>query len=217
MNLLAFFGMWEILAMLAVVLVLVFSKMMSSSWSQRPRKGMNDTDLDVARQMANDFCLLLAQGLGAGRIPIAPGTFGSLLGLVWCMVLLDFGILWLYLAGCLVGVLASVWLCGRAERILKQKDPSSVVLDETVALPICFIPWVVAQWWPQGVLPDPAHFFSQPNLWATLVVFVLFRIFDIAKPWPIRQSQSLPGGWGVTIDDVLAALYVALMTLVLVL
>lgn len=216
MSMLAFIGKWEILALLFVVLILILAKTIATSGTQRPQRRAGDADLDMAQQLANDFCLLLAQGLGAGRIPVAPGTFGSLLGLVWFLVLVDLGILSLYLAGCFLGVLVSVWLSGKAERILKQKDPSSVVIDETIALPICFIPWVTAEWWHQGMLPAPDHFFLGSNAWATVIIFVLFRIFDIAKPWPIKQSQNLPGGWGVTMDDVLAAFYVALMSLVLV-
>ena len=212
---LAFIGMWETLAVLVLILVLVLFRMLASSGSQRPAKRGEEGDL--AQQMANDFWLLLAQGLGAGRIPFAPGTFGSLLGMLWFLVLVDLGVLWMYLAGCVLGMLASVWLSGKAEVILKQKDPSSVVVDETIALPICFLPWVVAEWWRQGSVPEPDHFFFQTNAWATLLIFVLFRVFDIAKPWPIKQSQRLRGGWGVTMDDVLAAVYVALMTLVLVL
>jgi phosphatidylglycerophosphatase A len=161
-------------------------------------------------------CLWLAQGLGAGRIPVAPGTFGSIVGLAWLVALLALGKLWIFFAGCLLGIALSVWACGRAEQILRQKDPSSVVLDEVVAVPICFIPWVMSEWMREGVLPVPGHFFSGQRIYATVVVFVLFRIFDIVKPWPVMQSQRLRGGWGVAMDDVLAAFYVALMTLVLV-
>ena len=61
-----------------------------------------------------------------------------------------------------------------------------------------------------GALPPPEVFFSGRGWLQTLTVFGLFRFFDVLKPWPVRQSQSLPGGWGVTIDDVLAAVYVNL-------
>jgi phosphatidylglycerophosphatase A len=160
--------------------------------------------------------LFVAQGFGAGRLPFAPGTFGSLLGLFWVALLLATGRVELFLAGTLLGLALSVWLCGAAERILQQTDPGSIVLDEIAALPICFLPWLVARWAPHHSVPGPEELVSRSSLLLTLALFALFRVFDIAKPWPVRQSQRLPGGWGVTTDDALAALYVALISLLFV-
>ncbi len=164
----------------------------------------------------NAFILWLAQGFGIGRIPKAPGTFGSVVGLAWFALLLLAGNLWLYIVGCLVGVALSVWLCGAGEKILKAKDPGSVVFDEIAAIPICFLSWIVLHTYLpyQGSFPTPAFFFSKPHLLATIGVFGAFRFFDVLKPWPVRQSQSLAGGWGVTIDDVLAAVYVNVVVVV---
>jgi len=156
--------------------------------------------------------LWLAQGFGIGRIPFAPGTFGSAVGLVWFFVLLRSGSLWVYFGGLLLGVILSIWLCGAAEKILKQTDPSSVVLDEIAAMPLCFLVWVANTWFRHGQLPGPESFVTSQNWFRTVLVFALFRLFDILKPWPVRQSQRLPGGWGVTVDDLLAALYVAAVT-----
>ncbi len=113
----------------------------------------------------------------------------------------------------MAGLGLSVWLCGAAEKILQQTDPPSVVLDEITALPVCFLPWTASVWFHQGFLPPPEHFFRSTNVAITAAIFVLFRVFDVLKPWPIRQSQRLPGGWGVTVDDFLAALCVALIIL----
>jgi phosphatidylglycerophosphatase A len=157
-----------------------------------------------------------AQGFGVGRIPLAPGTWGSLVGLVWFAALLATGRYELYLLGALFGIGLSVWLCGAAERILKQKDPSSVVLDEIIALPFCFLPWVTMVWLKSGDLLALETFLTGRSLLAVAGIFVLFRIFDILKPWPIRQSQRLPGGWGVTVDDLLAAVYVGLLSMLFV-
>ena len=159
--------------------------------------------------------LFIAQGFGVGRIPVAPGTFGSLVGLVWFAALLATRRFELYVLGSFCSIGLSVWLCGVAEKILKQKDPPSVVLDEIIALPFCFLPWVIQAWWPQHSLPSLETFFSGRGLRMSVVILILFRIFDILKPWPIHQSQRLPGGWGITIDDVLAAFYVALLSLFL--
>jgi phosphatidylglycerophosphatase A len=157
--------------------------------------------------------LWVAQGFGTGRIRFAPGTWGSLVGLLWFAILLSTGSLWLFVAGLFLSALASVWICDAAERILKQSDPSSVVFDEIVAVPACFLVWVLALWLPQHHWPSVETFFSKSMWWSTAGVWVLFRVFDILKPWPVRQSQKLPGGWGVTVDDLLAAAYVNVICL----
>jgi phosphatidylglycerophosphatase A len=157
--------------------------------------------------------LWIAQGFGAGRIPKAPGTFGSVVGVGWFALLLLTGQFWLFAFGTVAGVALSVWLCGVGEELLKQKDPQSVVLDEITAMPLCFLGWVGLVAAKTGVLPPMEAFFSAQTWVRVLGVFVLFRLFDVVKPWPVRQSQCLKGGWGVTIDDVLAAAYVNLVLL----
>ena len=153
----------------------------------------------------NSIALWVAQGFGAGRIPFAPGTFGSLVGLLWFYLLLRTGNFWIYLAGTVAGLAGSVWLCGKAERILNQTDPGSIVLDEITAMPLCFVVAIGVPWIKRGELIYPHWLF-------TLVIFVLFRVMDIAKPWPIRRTQKFRGGWGVTVDDALAAVYVAALS-----
>ena len=157
--------------------------------------------------------LWIAQGFGVGRIPVAPGTFGSVVGVLWFALLLLSANLWVLAAGTFAAIALSVWLCGQAEKTLGQKDPSSVVLDEIVAMPVCFLGWVAVETSKTGALPGPAAFFSAHTWLLTVGVFAAFRFFDVAKPWPVYQSQSLPGGWGVTIDDVLAAFYVNVVVL----
>lgn len=154
------------------------------------------------------FVLWVAQGFAIGRIPAAPGTFGSALGLLWVQALLWTRSPWWMAAGVLFGIACSVWFCGQAERILGQTDPGSVVLDEMVAMPVCFIGWLMLSGWPSG---SGAVSLFTSGVWRwTLTIYVLFRFFDVLKPWPIKQSQALPGGWGVTVDDLLAAVYVNL-------
>ena len=157
--------------------------------------------------------LWIAQGFGVGRIPVAPGTFGSVIGVLWFGLLLATGNLWLFTAGSIAAIALSVWLCGAAEKALGQEDPGSVVLDEIAALPVCYWGWVAILVCKTGALPAFADFFTARTWLLTLGVFAAFRFFDVAKPWPVDQSQSLPGGWGVTIDDVLAAVYVNLVVL----
>jgi phosphatidylglycerophosphatase A len=161
------------------------------------------------RSLSGDrFLLWLAQGFGIGRIPFAPGTWGSLLGVPLTALLLGTGSVWAALALWLFSCALSVYACGRAEIVLKQTDPGSVVLDEIVAIPLCFALWLGVEFGRLGHLPGPTWLF-QPNHWlGVMAIFALFRLFDIWKPWPVKQSQHLPGGWGVTTDDLLAALYV---------
>lgn len=158
--------------------------------------------------MTSRVLLFLAQGFGVGRVPRAPGTFGSFLGLLWFLVLVWPQHLGVYAAGALGGVLASVWVCGIAERTLKRTDPPSIVLDEIVSVPLCCAGWVAWVWLKTGEMPSPGVFFAGRSGWGLAGVFVAFRVFDIVKPWPVSALQKLPGGWGVTLDDVMAACYV---------
>jgi len=156
------------------------------------------------------FLLWIAEGFGAGRLKVAPGTWGSVVGLLWLVALLLPGSMWLYVAGMAASSVLCVWLSDRAEKFLGAKDPQSVVLDEVVAMPLCFLGPVAAGWWDSGHMPTPTELFDRGNLALALGLFAAFRVFDIWKPWPVRQSQRLPGGWGVTVDDLLAAVYVNL-------
>ena len=156
--------------------------------------------------------LWVAQGFGIGRIPFAPGTFGSLLGFAWFATLIVTRNFWLLVAGTVAGLALSVWLCGVAEKILSQTDPGSVVIDEIAAIPVCYFGWLGILFWKRGGFPGVEDFFG-PHTWPlSLGIFAAFRFFDVIKPWPVHQSQSLPGGWGVTVDDFLAALYVSLLS-----
>lgn len=129
----------------------------------------------------------------AGLSPKAPGTAGTA---VACL-LAPFFFIPLGISGRLV-ILLALFILGslaatKAERILQQKDPGQVVIDELVGV------WLV-------LLP-----IASPTVWTIVGAFVLFRIFDIAKPWPVKASENwLPAGWGIMIDDVIAGLYALL-------
>ncbi|MFT3828824.1 MAG: phosphatidylglycerophosphatase A [Opitutaceae bacterium] len=128
-----------------------------------------------------------------GRIPFAPGTWGTLVGVIFVagalshlppLALLAIGLLLSWVA---------VGICNEAERRLDAVDPGCVILDEFAVMPLCFLGW------PQLAAIVPA--------WAVFALgFALFRLLDIAKPLGIRMLQSLPGGWGVVADDFAAAL-----------
>ena len=146
-----------------------------------------------------DGCTLAFCRLGvAGLAPCAPGTWGTALACLlapWCFLPLSFG--WRVVV--LVALFAAGGLAAsRAEKLLGRKDPGEVVIDELVGV------WIV-------LLP-----FAHAGFWLIVSAFACFRIFDIAKPWPVKASENwLPGGFGVMIDDVLAGLWALLCVAVL--
>ncbi|MDB4679592.1 MAG: phosphatidylglycerophosphatase A [Planctomycetaceae bacterium] len=148
------------------------------------------------------FGYWLSIGLGLGLVPVAPGTFGSLLGppLIWAIqTMLPEPGLQAYGFQAVIGVLlflVGVPICDVGSRVLGRKDPGSVVFDEVVAFFVVF-----------ACLPV--------NFVSGVLGFVLFRIFDIAKPWPIRKLERLPEGWGVMADDIMAGVYACVSLLVL--
>lgn len=132
--------------------------------------------------------------LGA-KLP-APGTWGSLAGLLYFAVFLQGASAGAVLAVSAAMCYLAVGICGEAEVRLREKDPGKVVLDEVVVMPLCFLGWRALMEGPRG-LP----------VWGIMVAgFLLFRLFDIWKPLAIGRLQSLPGGWGVVADDAAAAL-----------
>ena len=156
--------------------------------------------------------LWIAQGGGLGRVPKIPGTVGTLGGFPLTALLLLPGNFWAYLAGCVLCIPISAWICARAERSLDEKDPPSVVLDEIIAVPICFLGIFGVMEFNGPGQPALDAFFRIPNWGAwTIAVFALFRLFDIWKPGPINTIQKMKNGWGVTMDDVLAGVIVSVI------
>jgi len=138
--------------------------------------------------------LMLATLGPVGRKLPAPGTWGSVAGMLYYTVFF-LGRLGLVgnLVATAVGTYVAVAFCGEAEFRLGRKDPGEVILDEFVAMPLCYLGWPALV----GVLPP----------WAVLLAgFGLFRFFDILKPLGINRLQDLPSGWGVVVDDLAAAL-----------
>jgi phosphatidylglycerophosphatase A len=149
--------------------------------------------------------VFIAEGFGAGRVPFAPGTFGTVVGFGWIYLLLLPQCIWIYLGGIVGGFFAAIWVGARAEKVLGKKDPGSIVIDEIAALPLAFLPAVL--WSLKKGTPEPFSFFwSGANILLPVAAFLAFRFFDIAKPFGIRRVQDLPGGWGLVLDDFLAAL-----------
>jgi len=129
---------------------------------------------------------LLALGFGTGLSPIAPGTAGTLLALpiAYALTLMP---LTAAIAAAAIFVLGGIWICGESARRLGCHDHPGIVWDEIAAFAALAL-----------VLP--------PGLWWLAAGFLLFRLFDIAKPWPIRElDHRLRGGLGIILDDLAAA------------
>jgi phosphatidylglycerophosphatase A len=147
-------------------------------------------DVELRRKVLRDPILLLAFGFGTGLAPKAPGTVGSLLGvlLAWATLPLPMP---LRLALAAVLFVIGIPLCGEAGRRLAVHDHPGIVWDEIVAMYLV-------------LLALPA------TLGYSIAGYLLFRLFDIWKPWPIRDlDHRLGGGLGTMLDDLLAALYAA--------
>jgi phosphatidylglycerophosphatase A len=135
---------------------------------------------------------LLAFGLGSGLAPIAPGTFGTLVAVPLYLLMKDLP-LSVYLALVLAGFLLGIWFCGHTSRDLGVHDHGGIVWDEII-----------------GFLLTMS---LAPAGWQWLVSgFLLFRFFDILKPWPIRWfDRKVTGGFGIMLDDLLAGIYAGLV------
>lgn len=146
----------------------------------------------------NQITLCLATLGPIGRNLPASGTFGSLAGIFVFIILVQI-IGWdphIIALGCVPLFLLGVPLCRRAEILLDRKDPKEVIWDEFIVIPFIF--------WPLAAeITGPLT--QSTFIWIG-AGFLLFRFFDISKPLIIHQSQRLPGGWGVMVDDLLAAL-----------
>jgi len=131
---------------------------------------------------------------GAGYFPVLPGTVGSAVGvgIVAALDAIPFGTTGrdAALIGAAVLIFfVGVWAAGESEKFFGRTDPGHVVIDEVVGQMVTFL-----------LVPDAS--------WKLLLAgFVLFRAFDVTKPFPAGRAERLPGGWGIMIDDLLAGVY----------
>ena len=132
------------------------------------------------------LALALATSLGVGYVPVAPGTFGSVVGLiVWAALPKD---PWTQLVAIVVLFIAGAWSAGVAERHFNGTDPGPVVIDEVMGMLMTL--WMVPVGWPGALLG-----------------FLSFRVFDVVKPYPANRLEELHGGVGIMADDGMAAVY----------
>lgn len=130
----------------------------------------------------------------------APGTVGSVAGLLWFTVAFYHVDMLTHLLLVAFTSYLAMCLCGESEVRMMKRDPGCIILDEFVAVPLCFLG--VNQYLIPGELQAPL---------ILLAGFVLFRVFDILKPFGIKRLQKMPGGVGVVVDDLAAALATAVV------
>ncbi len=196
------------------------------------------------------LALAIATALGAGYIPKAPGTFGSLVGIAFAILthpvsfflIVSLAVFRSKYAGIgfdapmlnghsapvlilLPSVLAllfvgafGVWSSSRVVDYTGVKDPQYVVIDEVSGMHLTLVLSIMPLGLPTRLLPtDEAFgfaFYSGLSLlnWKYLLLgFILFRVFDIWKPWPVHRLEKLPGGWGIMADDWMAGIYAAIL------
>ncbi len=170
-----------------------------------------------------DYLALTIATCGVGYIPLAPGTFGSLVGIGLFLILQFLSSQFILLVAELEGfplvlpwsiflatqlmvitgvILIGIWAGSRAERLLGRKDPQKVVIDEVAGQLIALLP----------VMPTIGF-----GWWlSVLISFLLFRFFDIVKPYPARQLEKLPAGLGIMADDVVAGAYAAVASSIMI-
>lgn len=157
-----------------------------------------------------DYFALAVTTFGVGYLPLAPGTWGSMVGVLIYLAIgwmegniaanLEFKGLrseqitaWLHAVNLilfLIFCLLGIWAAGRSTKLFRNKDPKQAVVDEVIGQLITFL-----------FIPFDTHWYF------ILAGFLLFRLFDIWKPYPIDSLQNLPAGIGVCADDILAAVY----------
>ncbi|HKP81289.1 MAG TPA: phosphatidylglycerophosphatase A [Pyrinomonadaceae bacterium] len=143
---------------------------------------------------AADYLALAIATCGVGYLPLIPGTFGSLVG-VGIFLLLSRTVAGLVVA-IIVVTFAGIWAGSRTEELAGRKDPGKVVVDEVAG---------------QLIATLPLALFKQWSIAAVMISFVLFRFFDIVKPYPANRLQDIKGGAGIMFDDLVAGVYAAVL------
>jgi phosphatidylglycerophosphatase A len=140
---------------------------------------------------------LLATVFGVGRSPTAPGTAGSVVALPFAWIIAMAGGRFALMLAAIIVLGIGAWACELYARENGREDPSECVIDEVAGQ------WIICAFAPLSVL-------------AYFVAFILFRLFDILKPWPIKYfERTVPGGLGIMVDDVIAALMGSVILVVL--
>jgi len=144
------------------------------------------------------LAVIIGTFFGAGLFPWAPGTVGSIAALAIYLAARPALSAWWLIVAAAALYAPAVWAAGVCERIYKKTDPGCVVIDEVIGQAITL-----------AVIPASETGLGGWKIW--LAGLIIFRGFDIAKPFPIRRLERLPGGYGIITDDVLAGIYGAVI------
>jgi phosphatidylglycerophosphatase A len=151
-----------------------------------------------------DYLALSIATCGVGYLPLAPGTFGSLVGLgiflLFARLTTGAPLVAVVLALIVAVTLAGIWAGTRIEQLSGRKDPGKVVVDEVAGQLIALFPLTIFAHWSTGLV---------------ILSFILFRFFDIVKPYPANRLQELDGGVGIMFDDLVAGVYGAVVVLII--
>ena len=149
-------------------------------------------DLRILRDPVQFFAL----GFGSGLAPVAPGTFGSVVGLLVSLITARLGFPVEAIVA-LLACVAGIWICGESAARLGVHDHPSIVWDEVAGMMITMLA-------------------APPEWWGAILAFALFRFFDIVKPWPIREiDHGMRGGIGIMLDDVVAGVMAAVVLMLM--
>ena len=143
------------------------------------------------------FSTIIASVLGIGYFPVASGTVMSIIAVPFAMYIALHGGGVVLVAASLLVFVIGIWACGAHVRATGRDDPSECVIDELAGQ------WLACA----GICFTPIY----PSVSEFALAFLLFRLFDILKPWPISAAERLPGGMGVMADDMLAGLAAAVI------
>jgi phosphatidylglycerophosphatase A len=150
-----------------------------------------------------DYLALSIATCGVGYLPLAPGTFGSLVGVGIFLLLVRANAAnpLVIIVAILAITFAGIWAGSRTEQLSDRKDPGKVVVDEVAGQMIALFPLTLFAQWSTG---------------AVILSFILFRFFDIVKPYPANRLQELNGGIGIMLDDLVAGVYGAVVVSIIV-
>ena len=144
----------------------------------------------IKKAMNIKFSKVIGTIFGLGYLPYAPGTVGSLVGLLACVLLR--GNVAAYFIVFMVFFFTGVISSAKIEEVTKIKDPAYIIIDEFAGMFVVF-------------------FMLPMNIMSASLGFLFFRVFDILKPPPIRSIEKIPGGWGIMMDDLLAGVFANLL------
>jgi phosphatidylglycerophosphatase A len=166
---------------------------------------------------ATDYLALVLATCGVGYLPLAPGTWGSLVGIGFYVLVrgaalkfffaiakppihdlgsIYYGVIAVELIAVCLLILVGTWAASRTEKLSAKKDPGKVVVDEVAGQFIALL---------------PVPFMFEQAWWSIILAFILFRFFDIVKPYPARRLESLESGLGIMADDIVAGIYAAVV------